>query len=339
MKAKSTKMRFWLMLQTLLKHTDSKHRMNSVVLNDYLRPHGLECTSRVLKDAMKVFREMGVDARCKGAYGDWGVWLEEGPISNANLKRIIFSVATNPYLSNEQATEILQSLKPFVSVYKEPLLQSTVENKPHIGLPDVVFEACTVVQEALDTGRRVRFTVRSFVYDETSPTGFSEKKGVVVFTPKCLYRGTRAVYAVGYNHKKNRVDAIDLSMLVKAELASNVRNPHEDYVREVLLSAEPKDYVSGEPQKPIYVGPAEFRCRGQYMGVVFSMFGPPEGVVKRDVRKWSVFRVQEVEIRPETLLWIAGAPGHAVRIVGPDGLTEAVMAYCDNTAKITCRWY
>ena len=75
------------------------------------------------------------------------------------------------------------------------------------------------------------------------------------------------------------------------------------------------------------------------MEVVFSTFGSPEGVVKRDVRKWPVFRVREAEIWPETLLWLAGVPERAVRIVGPDELTEAVKTYCDNTSKITRRWY
>lgn len=55
-------------------------------------------------------------------------------------------------------------------------------------------------------------------------------------------------------------------------------------------------------------GPAVFRCRAPYIKDLISMFGEPDGVVDKDVRSRAVFRVQEAEIWPETLAWLAAVP-------------------------------
>jgi len=193
-----------------------------------------------------------------------------------------------------------------------------------------VINAFSVTQEALVSKQRVRFTLEEIVYDKTMPNGLSKKERYALFTPKCLYRGTRSIYAVGYNHSKKRMEAIDLYTVTKATLSGNYKDPNEDAVREMIKAAASKDYIPGEQQRPIYIGPAVFRCRGKYLGELFSVFGAPDGIVERDIRKWKIFRIQKAEIWPETLVWLSYI---GVRILGPEGLTVAIKAYFEDASK------
>ena len=129
-KPKSMKLRTLVTLHALFKHSDATHRMNSIKLNDFLRPYNLDCTSRVLNDTVRVLREFGVDVRNKGVWENQGIWIQDRPLPDAELNQLIFAVTTNPHLSKSQATEILQNLQPFVTVYQEHLLQGFVDCTP-----------------------------------------------------------------------------------------------------------------------------------------------------------------------------------------------------------------
>ena len=126
-KPKSLKLRTLVTLHALWKHSDANHRMNTVKLNEHLRPYNVGCTtSRVLNDTVRILREWGMDVRSKGVWENQGIWIENRPLPDHELSRLIFAVTTNPHLSKDQASDILQSLKPFVTVYQEHLLQGRV---------------------------------------------------------------------------------------------------------------------------------------------------------------------------------------------------------------------
>lgn len=326
-KPKSMKKRTLVTLHALYKHSDAEHRMNSVKLNEFLRPHGLDCTSRVLNDTVRVMREVGIDVRNRGEWDNQGIWIEDRPLPSHELRRLIFAVTTNPHLSKAQATEILQSLKPLVTVYQENLLQGLVETEPTMEPDDMLYWTFSVIQEAIAAKRRVRYAVDYVKYNGQEQTVETKQEWMTLFTPKCLYQTKNQLFMVGYNNTDRRVDAVNLKDITAIKLAFKHRDPKADQVSEWIADIVPRDWVPGERHEVIYEGPAIFKCRGQYVTELFRRFGAPEGPVIKDARCRTTYAVRRAVVTSEDLFWLSGIPDYGIRLVGPGPLVEAVGTY------------
>ena len=327
MKTKSVKLRMLIILQTLFKYSDAKHRLNSPKLNKFLSPYGLDCTSFAVSDSVRAFKEFGIDVRREGSWEKQGLWIETRPLSEEKLRQFSFAVSTNPYLNKEQANELLDALKPFVTVYQEPLLQSFVANGDREGVGQSVFDSYTAVYEAIRLNRRILFSVRRLRYNKETGEVFETQEHPVLFTPKCLYQTWRSVYAVGYNHNLGRVVAVDLRSMVNAHLSTKHTDPAAEKVQAILDSIDPKDYIPEDRQQIIYKGPVVIRCRGKYLEEVVQRFGLPTDPVAKDARSRCTYRRDNAEIWTDTMDWLARVPGRDVRIKGPEQLCKTVREY------------
>lgn len=326
-KPKSLKLRTLVTLRALLKYSDANHRMNSIKLNEHLRPYGLECTSWVLSDTVRVLRKMGIDVRHKGEWDSQGVWIEDRPLPDHELKRLIFAVTTNPHLSKSQVTDILQSLKPFVTVYQENQLQGLVETEVDMDLDDTLYWTYSVIHEAISSGRRVRYSIDYTKYNSESQTVVPCREWATLFTPKCIYQAKGTLYMVGYNNTDRRVDAVNLADIASIKLAFKHKDPKADLVSQWIDGIVPCDVVPGERQEVIYEGPVLFQCRGQYITELYNRFGAPDGPVVKDARCRTAYPVRQAAVTSETLYWLSQIPDYGIRILGPGGLTEAIKDY------------
>lgn len=333
-KPKSLKLRTLVTLHALWKHSDKDHRMNTVKLNEYLRPYNVGCTtSRVLNDTVRMLREFGFDVRNKGEWDNQGIWIENRPLPDHELKRLIFAVTTNPHLSKDQATEILQSLKPFVTVYQENLLQGVVDAEPMLEPDDALYWAYAVIQEAITSGRRVRYNIEYIQYDKETQSVAKRQEWATLFTPKCIYQTKGDLYMVGYNNTDRRVETVNLKDIASIKLAFKHTDPKAAEVNHWIAGIVPADVVLGECQEIIYDGPATFLCRGQYVGELYRRFGPPDGPVVKDVRCRTSYKVARATMTSKDLYWLSQVPDHDIRLVGPEELVEAVRSYYDGLAK------
>lgn len=327
-KPKSMKLRTLATLHALFKYSDAEHRMNTVKLNEHLKPYYVDCmTSRVLSDTVRIMREFGIDVRSKGEWDNQGVWIENRPLPQHELHRLIFAVTTNPHLSKEQATEILHSLKPFVTVYQEPLLKGFVENDQEAPQDDQFYWTYSVIQTAISAKRRVRYAVDYVKYHGDTQTVERKEEWMTLFTPKCLYQAKGQLYMVGYNNTDRRIDAVNLQDITSIKLAFKHKDPKAEQVSGWIADIEPQEWVPGERKQLIYRGPAVFKCRGQYVTELFRRFGAPDGLVVKDVRCRTTYAVQEAEISSETLFWLSQVPEYGIRIIGPEPLVEVVQDY------------
>lgn len=326
-KPKSMKLRTLVTLHALLKYSDKNHRMHSIKLNEFLRPYGLNCTSRVLSDTVRVLREFGFDVRYKGEWDSQGVWIENRPLPDHELKRLIFAVTTNPHLSQGQATDILQSLKPFVTVYQEPLLQGLVQPEPSEDPDDSLYWAYSVIHEAIASGRRVRYSVDYTKFNSATQTIETCREWETLFTPKCIYQSKGQLFMVGYNNTDRRVDAVNLEDMSSIRMAFKHKDPHAKEVSKWIEKIIPADVVPGECRQILYEGPVTFLCRGQYVTELYKRFGAPSGPVSKDARCRTSYAVQRATVTSETLYWLSQVPNHDIRIVGPESLLQAVKGY------------
>ena len=336
-KPKSMKLRTLVTLHALLKYSDANHRMNSIKLNEYLKPYGLDCTSRVLSDTVRVLKEYGLDVRYKGEWDSQGVWIEDRLLPDHELKRLIFAVTTNPHLSREQVTDILQSLKPLVTIYQEDLLQGFVDTEPTIEADDSLYWAYSVIHEAIASGRRIRYAVDYTQYDPNTQTVTPRREWETLFTPKCIYQTRNTLYMVGFNNTDRRVDAVNLKDISSIRLAFKHTDPMAHLVKDWIEKIIPKDTVPGEKKEVIYEGPVTFQCRGQFVSELYNRFGPPDGPVVKDVRCRTTYSLQRLTVTSETLFWLSQVPECGIRLIGPAVLTSAVEGYYANLSKTLLR--
>lgn len=329
-KPNSVKLRTLLTLRALLKYSDEQHRMNSVTMNEHLRPYGLECHQRVLGETVSALREFGFDIRRKGY--KQGFWMEERPLSDDAADRLVFAVTTNPYLSEAQANEALQSLKPFVTVYREGKLagmpHKTLSDEPS----DTLYKTYTIVREAIAAGRRVQYTVDNIKYIRAIQAVEKCEQWYTLFTPKQLCQSKDGFYMIGYNHVDECVMAVNLRDIISIRIPAKMRAPKADEIDEQLGELNPADFVPCEQRDVVYEGPVTFQCRGQYVSALFRRFGEPDGPVVKNSRCRTTYNVKSIKLTSEDLFWLSQIPGNGIRMVGPTLLKEAVQAYYQQLA-------
>jgi len=334
MKAKSMKLRFLVTLYALFRHSDENHRMNSVKLNEFLKPYGLDCTSRVLNDTIAVLREFGMDVRNKGVWDNQGVWIEDRPISKHELNELVYAVTTNPHITREKASKILKCLVPSITVYQEPMLQSFVQTTDFITQNESMYDVYATICEAIAHNRRIKYTINEIRYSKEERMPIEVPQWGILLTPKCFYQTKdKQLYVIGYKHNTRTVAAIALEDIADAKISFKETDPHNEEVLAVLNEVDPTDYVPGAIKKVVYNGPAVFRARGQYIGLLYRLFGDPSSPIEKDVRGRIVYSLEEAEITTEKLYILEHIPEYGVKIKGPEGFKKAVEDYHINTAK------
>jgi len=337
-KPKSMKLRTLLTLRALLKYSDASHRMNTVKLNEHLKPYNLQFkTGRSLSDTVRILREVGLDVQSRGEWENQGIWIENRPLPEHELRKLIFAVSTNPHLSKQQATEILRSLTPFVTVYQEHLLQGLVDTVPDMKADDGLYWACAVIQEAITTGRRVRYTIDYTKFNSEDQSVVTQREWATLFTPKCIYQANGTLYMVGYNNTDRRPGAVNLKDIATIKIAFKHKDPQAAQTQDALEQIIPEQLIPGKAAEVVYEGPVLFHCRGQYIQELYNRFGPPGGPVIKDKRCRTKYPVSHAVVTSETLHWLSQIPEYGIRILGPSGLIEAVQQYYANVSANFCK--
>lgn len=333
----SSKLRTLATLYALYKHSDSQHKMSTSMLNAHLQENNVQCASaHVLSDTVRVMREIGLDARSKGAYGKQGFWIEKRPLPDHELKKLIFAVSTNPYLSQAQATDILQSLKPLVTTYQEPFLRGQVETSKLVQsaqFDDSLYETYSVICEAITAERRIGYSVDYPRYNKENRSAPSKYERAALFTPKCIYQAGGELYMVGYDYTTCRVAAVNLKNISSIKLTNKRTDAKLKRVNAMLKDIAPQNIVPEESGEVIYKGPVSFRCHRQFVGDIFHRFGAPNEQVFKSARGKPIYSLANATVTAEDLFWLSQIRNHSIRIVGPKPFEQAVKKYCEHLSQ------
>lgn len=135
------------------------------------------------------------------------------------MQKIIFAVSTNPLLSKDEATDILQALKPVVTIYQEEELEGYIEKKHHTELNDRLFDICRTVRRAIRTNSRIRYTTDEI--DSNIPPQYT------LFTPTNIYQKDMCLYVAGYDHKKKTDMSVDLRKIIDIKIVKSKNKSKE----------------------------------------------------------------------------------------------------------------
>jgi len=208
----SVKLRMLITLYALYRHADKNHRMNSTRLNEFLRPYGMESGYRVISDTINVLQEFGVKIAKNSNQYNANVWIEDRPLPDPVLKKLIFAVRTNPHLTREQADEILESIKPVLTVYQEPVLESEFKDLSH---PSEInkYHICSVIQDAIRSEKAILY--------------YGEGKKPISFIPKRLFQQGEHIYVHGHTRAKSDEVCIGIDEMTQVKLGRKLRKNRE----------------------------------------------------------------------------------------------------------------
>lgn len=327
-KPKSKKLRTIITLYALLKHTDKNHRMNAVKLNEFLRPYGLDSDGKTLSSTVKALREVGWDIRNKGEWDCQGIWVENRPLQEHELRQLIFAITTNPNISNAQINETLQYLKPFVTVYQEDLLKCQTDTEESFVDNECLYTAYAVIHEAIARRRRVRYTEERIKYDQEALSWVKTQGPVTFFTPKRLVRTKNGIYMVGFHHTSNRIDAVNLRGITSIRIAPQHREALSDAAHDAMTELVPKDFVMQKYGNIVYEGPVVFRCKGKCVKDLLRHFGEPERMTVQHAQLRTTYSISNAKVTANDLFWMSQMAAKGIRIAGPAAFQEAVYAFC-----------
>lgn len=321
MKAKSTKLRLLITLHALYKHSDAEHRINTVRLNEYLKPYGLEYAKGPLGENIKSLREFGLDIRFKHGWHDQGFWIEDRPLSSVKLNKLIYAVTSNPRINKKEAAEILEDLKPIVTTYQEEELFSVFDTNSTDTIKEKFYEFFSIVREAIRKNLRVMFSVVKAEYDHTTESVQLVERKPILFSPKHLYQDNKNMYMVGYDYAHKKVQAVCFKDISSVRLVQKYSTPVVELIKEKLHNIDPRDYIPKENCPVLYKGPADFRCNSRLVNALYKCFGLPACSSKYDNQKRIIYSVQETEITIELLSWLSKS---GICIEGPVELRDSI---------------
>lgn len=332
-KPKSVKLRSLIMLRTLFKYSDAKHPIGFQEVNDHLRPYSLDCDRRSLNDTIEILKEFGIKVSYRPQKYAGKAWIEESPFSDKDIGCLVFALTTNPDISKTQATNILQKIKPFVTVYQEPLLTNNVTFAKENEADDSLWDVFSVLQDACSTKRKIQYTTNCSKYDKAQKSIAIEQSVPVWFTPRCFYRVGTELFVAGFKRSNIFPHAINLKDIV------SVRIPDKPvHIKPEQISASISDILSSvsipqEHKTVIYEGPITFCCRGRYSHLLCLRFGFPAGSVEKDARSITTYPVGNLTLSSEDLHWLSQIPGFGIRIIGPEAAVGAVRVYYNRSTK------
>lgn len=321
-------------LKVMWKHTDFKHRINTSKLNAYLKEYGLKCEDRCTGNVIKIMREIGIDVRQSTPKTKHGVWIEKRPLSDENLKKIIFAVSTNPYITKEQATEILSPLKTFVTVYQEDSLVGIIEKDTEFSCDSNILGHLAVITEAIQKNRRIQYKNKTIKYHRTTESLFEKESSWNIFVPKYLLQKDKEIYLIGYDNKKKRVETINIKYITDVKIPQKKELENYEMITRILEEINPKEHLSGHKETVLYKGNVTFICHEHFVGSLYEKFGPPEGPIQRNTKKFIAYTVAEAKITPAVLHWIAEFEDRSIRLKGPEELAKCVREYCAECSEV-----
>ena len=200
---------FALACANMLIHKDGKTNLEqmdamSTEAADWIRSKNI---TKVLMNPPYAMCIAGIDVCQSSPNSTASVWIENRPLDDGRLEKLVFAVATNPLLSGEQITEILQYLTPFVTEYQEEQLVGTATNTAQTAVTDDYINTYTVISHAIRAQRRVSFVAPHHKYSHTNSIKSRDIHYRVSFTPKWILPFDGELYVVGYNNQTKYIEA------------------------------------------------------------------------------------------------------------------------------------
>ena len=312
-----------LILEILEQYTDSDHPLTQMEIVDLLeKNYGVPCTRQTVKNNLMLLGEMGYEISMEG-----GICLMSRQFENAELRMLIDSVLFSRTLSGKQAKQLIEKLTGLGNKY----FRAKVKHVCH--LPKLIHSDnkqvllnLDVLNDAIEQGRKVRFTYNSYGKDfQLHPR---RKKPYIVNPYQMLANQGRYYLLCSYD-TSNRLSHYRLDYMTKLEMLDAKVEPMdqmEDFVQGYSLPKHMAEHIY------MFSGPSvqvKMRVSEHMMGALIDWFGKEFRIVQEDADKLIV----SVACNKLAMRYWALRYGEYAEILEPESLRDDIREVVDCMAS------
>ena len=308
-----------LILEILEQYTDSDHPLTQMEIVDLLeKNYGVPCTRQTVKNNLMLLGEMGYEISMEG-----GICLMSRQFENAELRMLIDSVLFSRTLSGEEAERLIKKLTAFGNKY----FHAKVKHVCH--LPKLIHSDnkqvllnLDVLNDAIEQGRKVRFTYNSYGKDfQLHP----RRKKPYIVNPYQMVANQGRYYLLCSYDASNQLSHYRLDYMTKLEMLDAKVEPMdqmEDFVQGYSLPKHMAEHIY------MFSGPSvqvKMRVREDQMNHLIDWFGKEFRIVQEEADKLIV----SVACNEMAMKYWALQYGQYAEILEPESLRDDIRDAVD----------
>lgn len=312
-----------LILEILEQYSDSDHRLTQQKIVDLLeKNYGVLCTRQTVKNNLMLLGEMGYEISMEG-----GIYLMSRQFENAELRMLIDSVLFSRTLSGEEAERLIKKLTAFGNKY----FHAKVKHVCH--LPKLIHSDNTdvlrnldVLNDAIEQGRKVRFTYNSYGKDfQLHP----RREEPYIVNPYQMVANQGRYYLLCSYDTSNRLSHYRLDYMTKLEMLDAKAEPMdqmEDFVQGYSLPKHMAEHIY------MFSGPSvqvKMRVSEHMIGALIDWFGKNFRIVQEEADKLIV----SVACNKHAMRYWALQYGQYAEILEPESLRDQIREVVDCMAS------
>ena len=312
-----------LILEVLEQYTDRDHRLTQQEIVDLLeKNYGVPCTRQTVKNNLMLLGEMGYEISMEG-----GICLMSRQFENAELRMLIDSVLFSRTLSGEEAERLIKKLTAFGNKY----FHAKVKHVCH--LPKLIHSDNTdvlqnldVLNDAIEQGRKVRFTYNSYGKDfQLHP----RRKKPYIVNPYQMVANQGRYYLLCSYDTSNRLSHYRLDYMTKLEMLDEKvksMDQMEDFIQGYSLPKHMAEHIY------MFSGPSvqvKMRVSEHMIGALIDWFGKKFRIVQEEADKLIV----SVACNEMAMKYWALQYGQYAEILEPESLRDEIREVVDCMAS------
>ena len=312
-----------LILEILEQYTDSDHPLTQMEIVDLLeKNYGVPCTRQTVKNNLMLLGEMGYEISMEG-----GICLVSRQFENAELRMLIDSVLFSRTLSGKQAKRLIEKLTGLGNKY----FRAKVKHVCH--LPKLIHSDnkqvllnLDVLNDAIEQGRKVRFTYNSYGKDfQLHP----RRKDPYIVNPYQMVANQGRYYLLCSYDASNRLSHYRLDYMTKLEMLDAKVEPMdqmEDFVQGYSLPKHMAEHIY------MFSGPSvqvKMRVSEHMIGALIDWFGKKFRIVQEEADKLIV----SVACNEMAMKYWALQYGQYAEILEPESLRDDIREVVDCMAS------
>ena len=312
-----------MILEVLEQYTDRDHRLTQQKIVDLLeKNYGVPCTRQTVKNNLMLLKNMGYDISMRG-----GIFLKSRLFDNAELRMLIDSVLFSRTLSGEEVERLIKKLTGLGNKY----FHAKVKHVCH--LPKLIHSDnkqvllnLDVLTDAIEQGRKVRFTYNSYGKDfQLHP----RRKEPYIVDPYQMVANQGRYYLLCSYDTSNRLSHYRLDYMTKLEMLDAKVEPMdqmEDFVQGYSLPKHMEEHIY------MFSGPSvqvKMRVSEHMIGALIDWFGKKFRIVQEEADKLIV----SVACNEMAMKYWALQYGLYAEILEPESLRDEIREVVDCMAS------
>ena len=312
-----------LILEILEQYTDSDHPLTQMeIVNLLEKNYGVPCTRQTVKNNLMLLGEMGYEISMEG-----GICLLSHKFENAELRMLIDSVLFSRTLSGKQAKRLVEKLTGLGNKY----FRAKVKHVCH--LPKLIHSDnkqvllnLDVLTDAIEQGRKVRFTYNSYGKDfQLHP----RREEPYIVNPYQMVANQGRYYLLCSYDTSNRLSHYRLDYMTKLEMLDEKvksMDQMEDFVQGYSLPKHMAEHIY------MFSGPSvqvKMRVSEHMIGALIDWFGKKFRIVQEEADKLIV----SVACNEMAMKYWALQYGQYAEILEPESLRDEIREVVDCMAS------